>query len=114
MEDESGRIELDIKEVASYMWVTGTTLGVSGYTYTTGQFKVESVVEAGIPSQPARTISSPDASSKYVAFVSGLHYGSDNAEFALARSLLVDMLCGNVQVRVWHLFDFNYNQMSLL
>lgn len=95
LEDESGRIELDISELESYPWVTGITVGIRGVADSLGKFKVHGVTEAGIPSLPKRT---PSASDSFVALVSGMNYGSEDGAASTARSLLVEFLNGDIFV----------------
>ena len=107
MEDESGRIELDLNNFAPYDWVTGITIGLRGVADSQGKFKVLGVVEAGIPSLPVRKSVTNDS---YVVLVSGLHYGSTEGDICSARSLLVDFLNGNIFVRfnLYLLIEFLY------
>lgn len=97
LEDESGRIELNICEHAGYDWVTGITLGLRGVADSKGKFKVSQIVEAGIPGLPARKNVESDS---YVALVSGLHYGSTDGSISSARSLLAEFLNGDIFVRL--------------
>lgn len=97
LEDESGRIELDLCEHADYDWVTGITLGLRGVADSHGKFKVSQIVEAGIPGLPARKKLENDS---FVALVSGLHYGSNEGSISSARSLLAEFLNGDIFVSV--------------
>jgi hypothetical protein len=96
LEDESGRIELDLCVHASYDWVTGITLGLRGVADAKGKFKISKIVEAGIPALPVRKNIESDS---YVALVSGLHYGSTEGSISSARSLLTEFLNGDIFVR---------------
>lgn len=99
LEDESGRIELDISRFGQYPWVTGTTVGLRGSADSHGKFLVAEIIEPGIPRLvKIHRASDSKKSSKYVALVSGLNYGQESAEYSLERSQLIDFLNGSLHV----------------
>ena len=94
LEDESGRIELDISFFSDYTWVTGITLGLKGKADSAGKFFVREIIEPGIPRSAQIHLSDSKSSPKFVAFVSGLNYGDENAEYSLHRSQMLGLLNG--------------------
>ena len=98
LEDESGRIELDTTYFVDYLWVTGITLGLKGIANLSGKFYVQEIIEPGIPC-PSKIRSVPHRTdSRFVALVSGLNYGKENADCNLARNRLIEFLNGSVHV----------------
>lgn len=95
LEDESGRIELDISNVLDYPWVTGTTIGLKGTADSSGKYFVQQVVEPGIPNVNKVHESSLGSDSKYVALVSGFNYGKEGAENSLERTRMIELLNGS-------------------
>lgn len=98
LEDESGRVEIDIGQLQSYLWVTGTTLGLRGTANAAGKFVATDVIEAGIPSQRVRADRNQSGPPKYVAIVSGLHYGIEDEATCASRDMLFALLNGHGMV----------------
>lgn len=109
LEDESGRIELDISRFIQYPWVTGTTIGLRGSADSAGKFFVAEIIEPGIP-RISKTFCDFESknSPKHVALVSGLNYGQESAEYSLERSQLIDFLNGSLHVSKFILYS-TYN-----
>lgn len=94
LEDESGRIELDISNVSEYPWVTGTTIGLKGTADSTGKYFVQQVIEPGIPDITKLQQSPSKSNSRFVALVSGLNYGKEGAENSLERTRMIEFFNG--------------------
>lgn len=101
LEDESGRVELDISSRLEYLWVTGVTIGLRGVASSNGKFLISDIVEAGLAPQPKRLIQDSLDTPKFVALVSGLHYGSTNHDdFSFQRSQFLEFLSGKLHVNI--------------
>lgn len=98
LEDESGRIELEISRFGNYPWVTGTTLGLKGSADSAGRFFIHEIIEPGIPKSPQVMPLVSSDSPKFIALVSGLNYGKDGADFSLQRNQMFDLLNGCLHV----------------
>ena len=86
---------MDISHVPDYPWVTGTTIGLKGTADPSGKYFVKQVVEPGIPIVPEFQRSSFKSEPRYVALVSGLNYGKDDAENSLERTRMIELINGS-------------------
>ncbi|XWS66442.1 hypothetical protein CRYUN_Cryun05aG0199600 [Craigia yunnanensis] len=93
LEDESGRVKLGGIMLSPSVYVTGVVVALHGKETTAGDFFVEDVLEAGLPSQIERPLKSRE--DKYVVFVSGLSIGSSSSN-PLQFQLLVDHITGHL------------------
>ncbi|TIB81330.1 hypothetical protein E3Q22_01092 [Wallemia mellicola] len=94
LEDESGRIKLVGDTILNSQLVTGVIIGVLGIEKDPGEFTVIDICYPGIPPQPSKVSSMDSDKSPLVALVSGLKIGSQNADDALSRQMLIDFLSG--------------------
>ncbi|KAJ4979957.1 hypothetical protein NE237_010737 [Protea cynaroides] len=93
LEDESGRVKLGGTLLEPSLFVTGLVVALHGKETTTGQFLVQDIHEAGLPSQIELPLDSRE--DKYVIFVSGLSVGSTTSN-PLQLQLLVDHITGHL------------------
>ncbi|TIA83654.1 hypothetical protein E3P98_00654 [Wallemia ichthyophaga] len=94
LEDESGRIKLVGPIIARTQLVTGIIIGVLGIEKDPGEFTVLDVCYPGIPPQATNITSMDSDKSPLVAVVSGLRLGSQGANDALTRRMLIDFITG--------------------
>lgn len=108
LEDESGRIELDISQFADYLWVTGTTIGLKGEADSLGKFFVRDIIEPGYPSPLKKINFQKNCGSKFIALISGLNYGEEYLNNNLERSQLIELFNGILHVKIilYNLFKF--------
>ncbi|KAG2183722.1 hypothetical protein INT43_006733 [Umbelopsis isabellina] len=96
MEDESGRVVLCGNKVQTENLVTGTIIAALGKENAYGEFEVVDICTPGLPDpnpSPRMEIDTPD--NKYVALLSGLHFGSDG-ESRLRAQMLLEYLTGEL------------------
>ncbi|XP_057983686.1 DNA polymerase delta small subunit [Malania oleifera] len=93
LEDESGRVKLGGTVVLPSVYVTGVVAALHGKETAAGDFLVQDILEAGLPSQIELPLSSRE--DKYVVFISGLSVGS-NTSNPLQFQLLVDHITGHL------------------
>ncbi|WOK95852.1 DNA polymerase delta small subunit isoform X1 [Canna indica] len=91
LEDESGRVKLAGSLLDPSAFVTGIVVALHGHETSEGDFFVQDLLEAGLPPQIERPLSSGE--DRYVVFVSGLNIGS-NTFNPLQFQLLVDHITG--------------------
>ncbi|XP_043690480.1 DNA polymerase delta small subunit [Telopea speciosissima] len=93
LEDESGRVKLGGTFVEPSLFVTGVVVALHGRETTAGEFLVQDILEAGLPTQIGLPLNSRE--DKYVVFVSGLSVGSITSN-PLQIQLLVDHITGHL------------------
>ena len=90
LEDESGRLELDIEE-CDCIFATGIVVALRGIQNDRGVFKVKDVCLPGLaPQKPFPNISEQ----KYILFASGLNFGGESVEMPFKFDLLIDYVSG--------------------
>ncbi|XP_056171047.1 DNA polymerase delta small subunit isoform X3 [Syzygium oleosum] len=93
LEDESGRVKLGGSSLSPTSYVTGVVAALHGRETDAGDFLVQDVLEAGLPSQLEFPLKSRE--DKYVVLVSGLSIGSSTCN-PLQFQLLVDHITGHL------------------
>ncbi|KAI6673833.1 hypothetical protein NL676_001739 [Syzygium grande] len=93
LEDESGRVKLGGSLLSPASYVTGVVAALHGRETDAGDFLVQDVLEAGLPSQLEFPLKSRE--DKYVVLVSGLSIGSSTCN-PLQFQLLVDHITGHL------------------
>ncbi|XP_039160271.1 DNA polymerase delta small subunit isoform X3 [Eucalyptus grandis] len=93
LEDESGRVKLSGSLFSPASYVTGVVVALHGKETDAGDFLVQDVLEAGLPSQLEFPLKSRE--DKYVVLVSGLNIGSSTCN-PLQFQLLVDHITGHL------------------
>ncbi|XP_030526063.1 DNA polymerase delta small subunit [Rhodamnia argentea] len=93
LEDESGRVKLGGSLLSPTSYVTGVVVALHGKETDAGDFLVQDVLEAGLPSQLEFPLKSRE--DKYVVLVSGLSIGSSTCN-PLQFQLLVDHITGHL------------------
>ena len=99
LEDDGGRVKLVVDDPTLVSRnVTGVVVAVLGQQIEGGAFKVETILNPGLPTQTPRTVPSrlriaEEGGPKYVALVSDLNIGSPTLN-PLYSSLLSDYICG--------------------
>lgn len=93
LEDESGRVKLSGSLFSPASYVTGVVVALHGKETDAGDFLVQDVLEAGLPSQLEFPLKSRE--DKYVILVSGLNIGSSTCN-PLQFQLLVDHITGHL------------------
>ena len=103
LEDESGRVKLDLTSWVSdnFDLITGICIAIKGKELDNGSFCVSDVCLPGIPPTPPpkellqRPSLGEDKKSKII-LVSGIGYDEENKDLTASLELLFEFICGNL------------------